>query len=96
MGNFEQFGLSENNLTNICGMEGYALSKFESKLLIVSRDYENNNREDSKKSGYKQIKSDSCNEKIYLLYAKLTEAFPGTKIILTIYPACVNLRQRLT
>ena len=53
MGNFEQFALSENNLSNICGMEGYALSKFESKLLIVSRDYENNNREDSKKSGYK-------------------------------------------
>ena len=75
-------------------MGGYALPKFESKLHIESRDYENNDREDSKKSRYKQIKSDGSNEKIYLLYAKLMEAFPGTKIILTIYPAYVNLRQK--
>ena len=40
---------SENNLINICGMGGYALPKFESKLHTESRDYENNDREDSKK-----------------------------------------------
>lgn len=43
----------ENDLINICGMEGYALPKFESEFHIESRDYENGDREDSQKSGCK-------------------------------------------
>ena len=43
----------ENDLINICGMEGYALPKFESEFHKESRDYENGDREDSQKSGCK-------------------------------------------